>query len=181
MIRKMNKKESLVLSKLSGRDRRSIGHSNDVVSEVLKNQRLFGDVFEGMLSTNPIIRMRSADATEKITALHPEYLFPFKHKLIYHIAKIQQQEVQWHVAQMLPRLNLTEKECNDIIEILVGYTKTSHSSIVRTFAMQALADIAERRVDFRSRALRLIERLTENGTPAMRNRGRKLLMKLKEV
>ena len=45
MIRKMNKKESLVLSKLSGRDRRSIGHSNDVVSEVLKNQRLFGDDF----------------------------------------------------------------------------------------------------------------------------------------
>jgi predicted thioredoxin/glutaredoxin len=57
---------------------------------------LFEIVFDGMLSDDPLIRMRSADAIEKITAKRPEYLQPYKEKLIKQIAKSEQQEVRWH-------------------------------------------------------------------------------------
>jgi hypothetical protein len=76
-----------VLNKLAGGDRRSIGKSNEVVTDVMRNPSLFEPVFNGMLSDDPLIRMRSADALEKITVKHPEYLQPYKEKLIKQVAK----------------------------------------------------------------------------------------------
>ncbi|MCS5422239.1 MULTISPECIES: hypothetical protein [Psychrilyobacter] len=50
---------SQILKKLKGGDLRSIGRSNEVVQEILDKPSLFKEVFEGMLSSDPIIRMRS--------------------------------------------------------------------------------------------------------------------------
>jgi hypothetical protein len=69
-------------------------------------------------------------------------------------------KVRWHVAQMLPRLQLSSDE----------------SRIVKTFSMQALAELAEG-----DRAVALGEDLSKTGGPAMRTRGRKLLDRLNEA
>lgn len=57
-----------LLEKLLGGDRRSIGEANEVVGDVLRDPSLFGVVFESLLNDDPLIRMRAADAVEKITA-----------------------------------------------------------------------------------------------------------------
>jgi hypothetical protein len=57
---------------------------------------------------------------------------------------------------------------------LRGYLDDS-SSIVRTNAMEALADLAERDAGLRSSIIPMLECLTATGSPAMRSRGRKLL------
>lgn len=144
---------------------------------MLNDPTLFEVVFYGMLSDDPIIRMRSADAAEKITARHPEHLQPHKTKLIQQVARIEQQEVRWHVAQMIPRLELSEEERAVVVEILLGYLNDK-SKIVKTFSMQALADLAEQDGGLRSQMIPLLEELTRTGSPAMRSRGRKLLEKL---
>ncbi|MEK7323777.1 MAG: hypothetical protein AAB217_00810, partial [Chloroflexota bacterium] len=87
---------STILKKLEGGDLRSIGRSEEVAADVLADPALFGGLFEGMLDDNPLIRMRAADAVEKITLEHPEYLRPYKKKLIKQVAQIEQQEVRWH-------------------------------------------------------------------------------------
>ncbi|MBC8248085.1 MAG: hypothetical protein H8E90_00270 [Anaerolineales bacterium] len=166
-----------VLKKLAGGDRRSIGRVGEVVADVLNDPTLFEVVFYGMLSDDPIIRMRSADAAEKITARYPEHLQPYKTKLIQQVARIEQQEVRWHVAQMIPRLELSEEERAVVVEILLGYLNDK-SKIVKTFSMQALADLAEQDGGLRSQMIPLLEELTRTGSPAMRSRGRKLLEKL---
>jgi hypothetical protein len=166
-----------ILKKLAGGDRRSIGRVSEIVAEVLNDSSLFKVVFNGMLSDDPIIRMRSADAVEKITAKHPEYLQPYKEKLIQQVARINQQEVRWHVAQMLPRLELSKEEQAVIVEILLDYLNDK-SKIVKTFSMQALADFAERDAGLRPQVIKLLEELTRTGSPAMRSRGRTLLEKL---
>jgi len=166
-----------VLRKLEGGDRRSIGRANEVVADVLNNPPLFEAIFNAMLSDDPIIRMRSADAVEKITAKHPEYLLPYKKKLIQQVAGIEQQEVRWHVAQMFPRLELSEEQRAVIVEILLDYLNDK-SKIVKAFSMQALADLAERDASLRVKVIKLLEELTRTGSPAMRSRGRKLLEKL---
>jgi HEAT repeat protein len=167
-----------ILKKLEGGDRRSIGRSNEVVAEVLADPRKFRVLFEGMLIDDPLIRMRAADAVEKITAKHPEYLLPFKTKLINKIAKIEQQEVRWHAAQMFSRIRLNEKERQAVIEVLEDYL-ADKSSIVRTFAMQALADLALQDARLRPAILTRLEELTRTGSPAMKSRGKKLLSRLK--
>ncbi|NTW65016.1 MAG: hypothetical protein HGB21_01695, partial [Nitrospirae bacterium] len=67
-----------ILQKLTGGDRRSIGKANEVVAEVLARPALFREVLSGMLTGDPLVRMRAADAVEKITASHPEYLAPHR-------------------------------------------------------------------------------------------------------
>jgi hypothetical protein len=166
-----------VLKKLEGGDRRSIGRVSEVVAEVVNNPSLFEVVFNAMLSDDPIIRMRSADAVEKITAKHPEYLQPYKEKLIQQVARINQQEVRWHVAQMFPRLELSKEEQAVVVEILLDYLNDK-SKIVKTFSMQALADFAQRDASLQFKVIQLLEGLTRTGSPAMRSRGRKLLEKL---
>ena len=168
-----------ILHKLVGGDRRSIGRVDEVVADVLTDPDLFDSLFYGMLADDPIIRMRAADAIEKITARQPEYLQPYKTRLIEQVATIDQQEVRWHVAQMLPRLDVTPAEQAVIVEILRSYLG-DRSKIVKTFAMQALADLAERDAGLRPEITALLKELTATGSPAMQSRGRKLLARLKK-
>lgn len=167
-----------ILDKLKGGDRRSIGRANEVVGDVLKDPALFGVGFNGMSNHNPIVRMRSADAVEKITEIHPEYLQPQKTVLIQQVAAIEQQEVRWHVAQMIPRLELSEEELGRVTEILFNYLEDK-SKIVQTSAMQALSDMAERDENLLPRVVEVVEELTRSGSAAVRNRGCKLLEKLR--
>jgi hypothetical protein len=166
-----------ILKQLTGGDRRSIGRVDEVVKEVLADPSLFEAVLVGMLHDDPLIRMRCADAVEKITVSHPEYLGPYKTRLIQ-VARIDQQEVRWHVAQLFSRLGLTPKERRVVVAILSDYLK-DESKIVKTFSMQALADIAEQDADLREPIIRQLEEMTRTGSPAMQSRGRKLLAKLR--
>ncbi|HLZ56706.1 MAG TPA: hypothetical protein VKR06_07135 [Ktedonosporobacter sp.] len=170
-----------ILRKLEGGDRRSIGRSNEVVVDVLHDPALFEIVFYGMLCADPLIRMRAADAIEKITALYPSYLQPYKDILIQQVACSEQQEVRWHVAQMLPRLRLEDREeCSAAFDILLGYLR-DRSKIVKTFSMQALADLGEQHLSLLPLVRGILEECTQTGSAAMQSRGRQLLRRLKSM
>lgn len=172
-------KKSDLLKRLRGGDRRSIGKSEEVVADVLADARVFTPLFDCILDDDPVVRMRAADAVEKITALRPDFLQPHKAKLIRRIATINQPEVRWHVAQLVSRLELNKAERRDVLRFLNGYLDDK-SSIVKTFAMQALANLAFRDRDLKPGIVKQLRKLTEEGTPAMQNRGRKLLAILDE-
>lgn len=169
-----------ILKSLSSGDRRSIGESNRIASIVVERPELMEVLFIGLESNDPILRMRCADAAEKATASHPELLVPYKTELLNKHAKIEQQEVRWHVAPMLARLPLSETEETVALNVLLSYTN-DRSSIVKTMAMQALADIAIRSPRLMPLVKQHIEKLTVIGTPAMKARGRKLLVMLAKV
>ena len=78
------------------------------------------------------------------------------------------------MAPLFSRMDLGAKERAVAVDILFDYLRDK-SSIVRTFAMQGLAELAVRDVSLKAKVLPLLEELTEIGTPAMRARGRKLL------
>ena len=169
--------KSDILKGLRGGDRRSLGRSGEIVGNIVKDPKLFQAAFQALLDSDPIVRMRAADAVEKASREHPELLQPYKRALLKEIASSDQQEVRWHVAQMLPRLELTPKERDHATSILFEYLHDK-SSIVRTCAMQGLADFAMQDLRLRTRVIPMIEFLTNQGTAAMRARGRKLLKQL---
>jgi HEAT repeat protein len=166
-----------ILDKLRGGDRRSIGQANEVVGDVLEDPSLFGRLFEGVLDDDPIVRMRAADAIEKLTIEHPEWLKPHKRKLLGPIAAIDQQEVRWHVAQLLPRLDLTELQRRKAVDVLLAWLGDA-SAIVRTFALQALADLAEQDPRLRRRVTKLLKEGLGADSAAVRSRSKKLLAKM---
>lgn len=166
-----------LLVSLSDGDRRSVGESELAVIAVLDQPELISVLFQGLEQSNPVLRMRCADAIEKITAQNPELLVPFKKKLLQKYSKIEQQEVCWHVAPMLARLRLSNSEEKSVIGLLLSYTN-DRSSIVKTMSMQALADIALRSPSHLPEVRQHIEELMVIGTPAMKARGKKLLKTL---
>jgi len=163
-----------VLKKLSGGDRRSIGRSNEVAELVLKQPRLFGELIQGLCATDPLVRMRAADAAEKVSRQQPDLLRPFKRELMHLLQETSEQELRWHLAQMVPRLPLTSKERLRTTAVFRRYLE-DRSSIVKTCAMQALADTAAKDESLLSETKALLQDAMRSGTAAMRARGRKLL------
>ncbi len=167
-----------LLDMLRGTDRRSIGRAEQVAAIVLDTPGRLGEVFEGIFADDPVLRMRAADVVEKVTSREPTLLQPFKTRILEEAAHIEQHEVRWHVAQFISRLELSPDERLAALAILKTFL-TDHSRIVKTFAMQAMADLALQDASLRPEVLVVIEELARTGSPAMQSRGRKLLKKLK--
>ncbi len=170
--------------KLSGGTRASLGRTNQVVAEILADPSQFDALMaclaEDESDSDAVVNMRAADAVEKISRTRADLLAPHKLGLLGIAGGNDQIEVRWHLAQILPRLALTPREKVVALDILFDYLR-DRSSIVKTHAMQALADFAARDARLRAKVMPLLEELTQIGTPAMRARGRKLLRHLNQA
>lgn len=164
---------------LSGGDLRSIGRVPEVLKIVGENPERLGELVGGLDSEDPVVRGRAADALEKLTAKSPVLLEPFKESLLRVAASSGQQEVRWHLAQMMPRLPLTRREIPSVFSLLRSYLE-GRSAIVKVCALQAMVELSLRDPSLRFPAKALAESFCRSGTPAMRARGRKLLFLLKE-
>jgi hypothetical protein len=167
-------KTTLLSRLLQGADRRSIGKSNQVAARILRNPHGFAELIECLWSDDPIVRMRAADATEKICARRPDLLQPFKAELLGLAEETMQAELRWHLAMMLPRLSLSRAERLRTRRVLQRYMDDG-SSIVKTWAMNGLAELAKGDSGAEAEILDFIERTLRTGTPAMRARARQLL------
>ena len=169
-----------ILALLEGGDRRSVGRADLVVAMVCNDLKLFPKLIAGLWSGDQLVRMRAADAAEKITRKHRELLDPYKKELLGLMAETQEQELRWHLAAMVPKLTMNARERQCAITSLNSYLE-DRSSIVKTFALQGLADLAENEPSIRPRVIETLRKATRNGTSAMKARSRKLLLKLQKI
>ena len=86
----------------------------------IKNQNDFDDLFNCLFRNDRIIIMRAADAIEKITVQTPLYLTKYKNILLELCHTAKNKELKWHLALLIPRLNLRSKEINTVWHILAG-------------------------------------------------------------
>ena len=166
-----------LIEMLNGGDHRSIGRSNEVVEIVLANPDRFGEVFEGILSDDSLIRMRCADAAEKISKERPTLLAPYKIRLIEEVSKIDQQEVHWHLAQMMAYLEYTSEEESEVIGLLRGML-FSTSRIVGVSSLETLTELTHRNPSLHDSVVKDIKNAMEKGSPAVKSRGKRLLGRL---
>jgi hypothetical protein len=169
-----------ILLLLKGSDRRSIGRADQVATIVSTELKLFPALIQGMWSEDALVRMRAGDATEKVTRKNRELLQPYKKELLGLMAETEEQELRWHLAAMVPRLVLNSKERKQAAALLSGYL-SDRSSIVKTFALQGLADLAQDDPGIRTNAIEVLREAARNGTPAMKARSRKLLTHLERA
>jgi hypothetical protein len=99
-----------IAAMLEGSDRHSIGRANEVAQIVLKEPRRFRELIKCLWHENPVVRMRAADAAEKVSAKKPRLLDRYKAELLGLLAEAEQIELRWHLALMVPRLRLTAPE-----------------------------------------------------------------------
>jgi hypothetical protein len=162
---------------LMGGDRRSIGRADEVADLVGRQPKQVPQLIECLWDPDALVSMRAGDAAEKLSRDEAVLLQRFKEPLLGLMAEATQQEMRWHLAVIIPRLRLTHSECRRVSGILRKYLD-DRSSIVRTCAMQGLADLISQDGSVRPMVVELIRSLSRTGTPAMRARGRILLRRL---
>jgi hypothetical protein len=163
-----------LLQKLDGGDLRSIGRVDEVVQEVVADTSLSSELMAGLRMTNPLIRMRCADALEKVSRKVPHILRPHRAELRSMLLKPQPKEVLWHLLLIAPRLTWRS---HDLPGIIAAATKalSDSSSIVKVCGLQALVNLLPQLPEYRPQVLSHIRNAIKSGTPAMRTRGKRLL------
>lgn len=94
------------------------------------------------------------------------------------MAEATEQELRWHLAVMIPRLALTGVERKAALSLLNGYLE-DRGSIVKTCALQGLADLTQGDPSIPPGVLEMLAEATRSGMPAMKARSRKLLLQMK--
>lgn len=163
---------------LSGGDLRSVGHVDEVVAYVGNDPDRFSELMTGLTDARPVVRMRSTDAIEKVTRRHPELLQAHQVSLFQQLQIATQQEVRWHLAQLMPRLTWTGDEASGIVHVLTDWIDTETSNIVIVNSLQAMFDLSAVHPQHRDELEALLESQLETGSPAVKSRSKKLLKKL---
>jgi hypothetical protein len=175
-----------------GRHRISSGRTAEVVSLVRACPKKAAQLLECLWDEDPSVAMRAADALEKLTrrrspvpddiqkALQKTLQGSWKAPLIGLLAEATENKLRWCLAPVVPRLKLTVPECRRVAETLQSYLE-DRSSIVKTCALQGLADLTRQDASLLPEVMDLLRIHSRCGTPAMRARGRMLLKQLESV
>ncbi|MBL4613552.1 MAG: hypothetical protein JKY27_01570 [Magnetovibrio sp.] len=133
-----------MLDLLKDGDHRTIGRVADAVRLAIGKVAHVNELVDMLSDANPAVRMRAADALEKATVQHLELLEPHKDHLLELIEAASQNEVRWHLAQILTRLDLQAEEIRDLSDLFRRWFDRAGSRIVRTSALQGMFDLAHK-------------------------------------
>jgi hypothetical protein len=175
----MPKTQTIRTMLLEGKSRTSVGRVNDVATIVLAKPKATLRLIECLWDDDPGVVNRAADALERASCHRPSILEPWKAQLLGLLADATANKLRWNLALIVPRLPLTVPETTRAVAILQSYLEDK-SSIVKTLAMQGLADLTRQNPSLLPEVLDLLRILSRTGTPAMRARGRLLLRRLEK-
>jgi len=166
-----------LLEKLSGGDLRSIGNADLIVSEI-QSQNDFDVLFDCLHSDDRLIVMRAADAVEKITIKHIDYLNGHKEEVLAFCKRADNIEFKWHLALLLPRLSLSENEYTYVLETLSSWLlDPEESKIVRVNAMQALFEFSKQNSTVKEKLDNIMNEVEKENLPSLLARIRKIRLK----
>ena len=164
----------MILDLLSAGRRSTKGRTAEVVAQVLSDQNLLKTLVHATIHPALPLRGRAAQAVKAISDEQPDWLIPYKEFFLEDLSEIEEWEVRSSYCMILPRLPLTNIERTKQVKLLKSFLN-DESSIVKTCSLQAMCDLALQQQDLYNEVVVLIDRHTQNGTPAMRARCRKLI------
>lgn len=127
---------------LSGGDPRTLGRVDEAITLVIDDDTRLEELFGCLFHEDPIVRMRAADGLEKVAAQQPELLEPYVDRLLTEVPEIDQPSVQWHLAQILEEVMLSDEQRRHAVAVLKRVLGSSEDWIVLTATMQTLAGFA---------------------------------------
>jgi hypothetical protein len=141
----------------------------------VKEQSQFDEVFQLLYATDRKIVMRAADAIEKITLKNQEYLKPHKRSLLNRLNKAEDKELKWHLALLIARFKLSEKELDKVWHMLTKWARDKkESKIVRVNSLQALFNLLPQKKELQQDLLHTLSVVKEENIPSINARIRKL-------
>jgi hypothetical protein len=159
---------------LMDKDLRAVKQNSIDVTSV-NDQRSFDELFALVFHHERHLVMRTVDAVEKVTLKHPEFLKPHKAQLMIVLKSADHKELKWHIAQLIPRVELSKSELADVRHILCYWTlNKNESKIVRVNALQGLFDLSRSHPEVKEDLVKAISSMEHELIPSIQARIKKL-------
>jgi hypothetical protein len=164
-----------------GRHALSSGRAAEIAEQIEAQPRQARRLIEFLFDDDPGVAQRAADVLERISSQPSPVLMRIlagaKEELLGLLAEAELKKVRWNLALTVGRLPLTLLEARRVAAILEAWL-ADPSSIVKTTALQGLADMTAYDPAQLPQVVDLLRIDGRSGTPAMRARSRLLLKKL---
>lgn len=138
----MNERFAEVLT--AGGHANSLGRVKKVIEVVLDDKSRLDELYNCLFEDDAWIRMRAADALEKICRERPEWLLPYVDRFPKELSVSTQPSVQWHLAQIYREVALTPTQKQFAAQWLESLLTTKEVDwIVAANAMDTLAQFVK--------------------------------------
>lgn len=96
----------------------SLGRVNDVIENVLEDQGRLEELYGCLFNEDAWVRMRAADALEKVCRQHPAWLLSYIDRFFEDLSTSTQPSIQWHLAQIYRQVALTDSQKRVVVRWL---------------------------------------------------------------
>ena len=144
----------------------SPGRAAEVFELVMDRPRRAAQLVECLWDEDPGVVNRAAEAVELISREKPRLLQAWSAALQGLLAEATQIKLRWKLAVVVPRLELSEAETRRVAGLLHGCLE-DRSSVVKTYAMEGLAELTRQNAALLPEVLDLLHMLTAMGTAAI--------------
>ncbi|MBL7831676.1 MAG: hypothetical protein JNK41_11655 [Saprospiraceae bacterium] len=159
---------------LSGGDLRSIGKSNSLILKI-QTQKDFDELFQCLFHEDRLVVMRAADTVEKIAINNTQFLKKHKEAIIKLCNVARDKELKWHLALLIPRLQLDKSEFGKAWNTLTIWAKDrSNSRIVRVNSIQGLSDMKQQEKELEKDFSLTLSEIEKENIPSINARIRQL-------
>jgi hypothetical protein len=163
---------------LSGGTRTSVGDADEIIRKLLKAPSGLTEIYKLFLDDDPVVAMRASYVAMRVAEQKPESVKPFAKELLKKLDLYTQQEVRWHIPQLLVHLDLTKAQKRRAYEVVMNWAETDKSKIVGYYGFQAAADFAETDELLLEDFIPRIRKANKTGAKSIQNRCKKIAKQL---
>ena len=167
-----------IRDQLSGGTRTSVGQAEHVVRKALASVSVRREIYDLFLDDDPVVAMRASYVAMKVAHSEPATTEEFKKLILKNLSNYTQQEVRWHVPQLLVHMKLTPAERRKAYDAVMEWSETDASKIVAYYGLQAAANFAEVDDALLEDLIPRLRKLNARGAKSVSNRCRKIAKQL---
>ena len=160
---------------LSGGNPRVLKNVDLAVRQVQNDHSKLRGLFDCLYSGDEIVRMRAADALEKICRLNPRLITPYMDELLTKVAANPQPSIQWHIAQIIGQVDLNQKQHDAAIMFLKEKLQHATDWIVLGYSLESFAKFAQKDASQQKYFKRQLKKLTASKYKSVSKRAARLL------
>ncbi len=163
---------------LSGGTRTSVGQAPTIIKQALCSHETLNEIYDLFLDDDPVVAMRSSYVAMKVAEADPESTWGYKKKVLHDLPRYIQQEVRWHIPQLLIHMNLTRTERRKAYSAVMEWSETDKSKIVAYYGLEAAAQFVEDDDTLESDFVPRLRKLNQRGAASVSSRCRKIAKRL---
>lgn len=164
---------------LTGGTRTSVGDAHLVIDAALNDPSVLAEVYGLFHDDDPVVVMRSSYVAMRVAEQQPASVQPFLGTLLNDFPRYTQQEIRWHIPQLLAHVELPIEAARTVYDTLMHWAETDPSKIVAYYSLPTAAQLAQADDALLADFVPRLRALNARGAKSVSNRCRKIAKALR--